>query len=102
MVLSGELGLTPPANLNMRRHEEGGPPSPPGGLESGALDGTNLHRPLDYDSGTWRRPRANPSSSSVKGGHLRVAILNVRSLTAQDLDKILIWMRDEVIEVNGP
>ena len=31
------------------------------------------------------------------GGRLRVATLNARGLRSQDLDKLLIWMRDEVI-----
>ena len=55
----------------------------------------------DYGTRTWPRPGSHPSTSSFTGGRLGVATLNVRgSLRAQDLDKLLIWMRDEVID--GP
>ena len=93
VVLPGDIGHTPLEDFNLNRQEEPGPSLPPAGMEGGALEGANLHRPSDYGTRTWPRPGSHPSSSSFTGGRLRVAALKVRGLTAQDLDKILIWMQ---------
>ena len=97
-VLPGELGHTPLEDLNLWWQEEPGPPSLPVGMEGGALEGAHLHRPSEYGTRTWPRPGSHPSSASFMGGRLRVTTLNVCGLMAQDLDKILIRMRDEVID----
>ena len=62
------------------------------------IEGAYLHRSLDYGTRTWPRPGSHPPSSSFTGGRLRVATLDVRGLTTQDLDKILISMRDESVD----
>ena len=97
-VLPGELGHTPLEDFNLRWQEEPGPPSPTAGMEGGALKGANLHRPLDYGTRAWPRPGSHSSLFSFTVGRLRVDTLNVRGLTTQDLDNILIRMRDEVID----
>ena len=94
-VMPGQLVHSPPSDLNLRRNEE---PGPPPGMEGGASEGANLHRQSDYGTRTWPRPGSHPSTSSFTGGRLRVTTLNVRGLTSQDLDKILIWTRDEAVD----